>query len=345
MSPTIEDHFDDLYDLPAAGARLRNMAAPKQRKKSRVDAHKQRKYKTEQVMTELAPQQDVTMRFSYKASRHEGLWLTSSLQELYENQWFGDVLQMVKGGKEASVYVCTGGPATSLPLVAAKVYRPRMYRTIKNDAIYREGRASLSGGHEITDKRALHAIHKRTEFGRGLIQTSWLEHEYKTMQILYEAGLDVPQPLASDTNAIVMSYFGDESMGAPTLNDVDLDRHEARVLFERVIHNIDQMLTLKRVHADLSAFNILYWNGEIVLIDFPQAINPDQNGQAYRIFERDVLRVCQYFKRQGVPSQPLKLATDLWTRHRYSFLPEVNHKLLDDASEDDRGLREVLRNR
>jgi hypothetical protein len=36
------------------------------------------------------------------------------------------------------------------------------------------------------------------------------------------------------------------------------------------------------------------------------------------IFRRDVERLCQYFERYGVESDPLDLARELWTRH----LPE-----------------------
>jgi hypothetical protein len=32
-------------------------------------------------------------------------WLTTSLGGFYEEHWFDDVVRMVKGGKEASVYL------------------------------------------------------------------------------------------------------------------------------------------------------------------------------------------------------------------------------------------------
>ena len=79
----------------------------------------------------------------------------------------------------------------------------------------------------------------------------------------------MPRPFASSSNAILMSYYGDEVMGAPTLNEVSLAAAEARALFDRVIHNIDLMLTKGRIHGDLSAFNILYWEGDIVADRFP----------------------------------------------------------------------------
>jgi RIO kinase 1 len=297
------------------------------------------------AFTEIAGQADQEFSMSYHASRHEALWLKDSLQNFFINKWFDDVLRMVKGGKEASVYLCQGNATSGLDYVAAKVYRPRQFRSLKNDWLYREGRVNLDeSGRNITNKGMLHAMQKRTEYGRQLMHTSWLEHEYQALRILHEAGADVPRPLASDSNAILMSYYGDAVMGAPTLNDVDLDAAEARTLFERVVHNIDLMLSLGQIHGDLSAFNILYWDGNIVLIDFPQTVHPDENRSAYHIFERDVVRIGEYFQRQGVRSNPRKLAEDLWAKHHQRFTPLVDPKALEEADENEREIWESLKN-
>jgi RIO kinase 1 len=278
---------------------------------------------------------------TYQASRHEREWIVDSLSHFFEQQWFEDILRLLKGGKEASVYLCSTNGLAVPELIAAKVYRPRRFRSLKNDFVYQEGRARLDeNGNVIHNSGLQHAMNKRTEFGRQLLHTSWIEHEFKTLQILYEAGADVPRPFTRGDNAILMEYIGSDGLPAPTLSDVNLPCDEARRLFDRVIHNIDLMLAHQRVHADLSAFNILYWEGEICLIDFPQAIHPDENRNAYRIFERDVTRVCEYFARQGVPSQPRRLAADIWTGHRYHIQPTVDPRDLDDTSEKDRELWE-----
>lgn len=293
----------------------------------------------------VADQTDEEFTISYQAARHEALWLKDSLQNFLINKWFDDILRMVKGGKEASVYLCRGNATSGLDLVAAKVYRPRQFRSLKNDWLYREGRGNLDeSGRKITNKGMLHAMHKKTDYGRELLHTSWLEHEFQALRVLYEAGADVPRPLASDSNAILMSYYGDEVMGAPTLNDVDLDPTESRVLYERVVHNIDLMLSRGQIHGDLSAFNILYWNGKIILIDFPQTVHPDQNRSAYSIFERDVVRVSEYFQRQGVRSNPRKLAESLWTKYNQRFIPLLDPKALDEAEDIDREIWESLKN-
>lgn len=283
-------------------------------------------------------------KFTYKAARFEEAWLLGSLVEIAEHQWISDVLRKVKGGKEASVYLCTPGVAVDAPLLAAKIYRPRMLRNLKNDAQYRAGREDLDeNGNVIVDDGALHAMKKRSAFGEEVRHQSWIAYEFTTLETLHAAGADVPKPYAMEKNAILMDYIGDRANPAPVLNAVNLDPDEAGLLFERVVRNIDLMLTNDRIHGDLSAFNILYWNGNITLIDFPQVVLPKSNPASWNIFLRDVTRICQYFSAQGVDCDARFLAADLWTSHGHKIVQEVHPKYLDpEKMEDRRVWKEVV---
>ena len=262
--------------------------------------------------------------FTYAASRHEEWWLLDSLGPFYDEQWFDDVLRIIKGGKEASVYLCKANPSAGKKLLAAKVYRPRSLRNLRKDHLYREGRSRLDhNGLVIYKDRQQRAMDKRTTYGQELMHTSWIEHEFRTMSILSKAGCDIPRPCASAHNAILMDFIGNEMMGAPTLNEITLDKSEAGTIFDRVIHNLRVMLAHQRVHGDFSAYNILYWNGDITLIDFPQAINPKKNPNAYPIFQRDVIRICEYFSDQGLDTNPIELADELWAENNYSTAPNI----------------------
>ena len=279
--------------------------------------------------------------FTYKAARFEEAWLLASLTNIAEHQWISDVLRKVKGGKEASVYLCSSGAGMDAPLVAAKVYRPRSLRNLKNDQQYRTGRADLDeSGNVIVNDGTLHAMQKRTAFGEEVRHQSWIAYEYKTLEILCEAGADVPKPYTMEKNAILMGFVGDLSNSAPALNSMTLELDEAKPLYERVVHNIDLMLTHDRIHGDLSAYNILYWNGDITLIDFPQVVLPEANPASWTIFFRDVTRVCQYFSAQGVQCNARKLASDLWTSHGHKIVKEVDPKYLDAEKPEDRRIWE-----
>ena len=331
------DDFDDLEGLP----RIKNMPDIRISQPWRGPVKRKRKLSQSEMIASLKEQKDDVgeYEFTYDASRHEREWIVNSLGLFYEMQWFADILRLVKGGKEASVYQCLASSVSPVKgrFIAAKVYRPRRFRNLRKDHIYREGREDLDdSGNVIVKDKMLKAIRKRSDFGRKVMHTSWLEHEYKTMQILHAAGADIPKPYASGKNAILMDYIGDEEMASPTLNSVDLDRAEARLLFERLVHNIEIFLANELVHADLSAFNILYWEGEIMLIDFPQAISPIENHNAFMIFERDLRRICEYFIRQGVEVDYYDLAKKLWQTYDYRQMPEIDLNMLDEEDEQDR---------
>lgn len=280
-----------------------------------------------------------TFAFTYKAARFEEGWLLDSLGYFYEQHWISDVLRKVKAGKEASVYLCRSGSQVDAPLVAVKVYRPRMLRNLRDDHLYREGRVDLDEEGKTLHKEAeVHAILTRSRFGEQVRHQSWIAYEYTALQALHEAGADVPRPYEMAHNAILMGYLGDETVPAPTLNEVDLGPGEAAPLFERLVRNLDLMLASGRVHGDLSAYNVLYWGDEIALIDFPQVISPEQNRNAWSIFERDVTRLCEYFIAQGLTLNPRRIAADLWTAHGYRLRPEVHPRLLDADDPRDRKL-------
>ncbi len=244
-------------------------------------------------------------------------WLLEALQDFFDQALISDVLSAVKGGKEANVYRCLAHPATGRELLAAKVYRPRMFRNLRNDAMYREGRETLTDeGRPIkkSDQRVMRALHKKTAFGQAVAHSSWLLHEYTALQTLFAAGVSVPEPFGVSANAILMDFIGDEDFAAPPLESVRLDRDEAENLFAQVIGDIETMLQHGFVHGDLSAYNLLYWEGRVVIIDFPQVTNSARNSMASTILRRDVDRVCEYFARQGVRSSPGALHYQMWSR-------------------------------
>jgi len=249
-------------------------------------------------------------------SKHEREWILNYLGNFYEEHLISDVLRRVKGGKEATVYCCQAHPSVGESLLAGKVYHERMFRSLKNDALYRQGRNVLDiEGKRVRGKREARAMFRKTDFGQGLLHTAWLSSEFMTMRKLHDAGVDVPKPFAQNDNAMLMEYMGDDRNAAPALHEVRLPSDEAKPLFERMMHNIELMLINERVHGDLSAYNVLYWEGEVKIIDFPQAIDPYINKDAYWILERDVTRICQYFGKYGIRVDASQITSDFWEKH------------------------------
>lgn len=246
---------------------------------------------------------------TFLASQRDGLWILSSLAHFYDEDLITDVLHAVRSGKEASVYCCAAHPATGADYLAAKVYRPRMFRSLKNDAIYRQSRLQHDRtGRIVRNVRRFDAGHK----GRALQVKSWIEYEYETQRLLFEGGANVARPISHIGNAVLMEYIGAVGDPAPLLKEVRLAQHEARPLFDCILHNIGLFLACNRIHGDLSEFNILYWQGNVTIIDFAQAVDPRQNAAVFPLLLRDVERVCSYFARYGVVADARELARDLW---------------------------------
>lgn len=236
---------------------------------------------------------------------HEAI--DEALAPFFTKQLITEVCHTIKSGKEASVYLCEADPSTGVQYLAAKIYRPRESRAFKNDAIYHAGEF-------IGDLRVRKAVAQKTRFGREVQFRDWVEREFQALRQLHAFGADVPKVHARSENAILMQFIGEGDQPATPLNRVTLDRAAAAVLFDRIMTNVALGLSLGLIHADLSAFNILYQDGRVTVIDFPQVVDARTNPHAYDLLQRDIDNVCRYFGRFGVAADGGGLAWEMWSR-------------------------------
>jgi RIO kinase 1 len=68
-----------------------------------------------------------------------------------------------------------------------------------------------------------------------------------------------------------------------------------------VVDNVRAMTAAGVVHADLSAYNLLWWKGRLVIIDLPQAVEFTTNTDAFELLHRDMANVGGWFGRRGLP--------------------------------------------
>lgn len=219
------------------------------------------------------------------------------LQALYERGYFSDILGELQSGKEANVYLAQGPSG----LLAAKVYRDLVVRSFRNDQVYREGRF-------IGDARIKKAVTKRTRAGLSAQQRLWVQTEYRQLWELYQAGISVPKPMVGPGpddisqagRVVLMTFIGDDNGPAPRLSDLRLDGEAARDAFAQSLSIMASLLRLGKVHGDYSSYNLLWWQGRLVVIDFPQMVNIQENRQAQALLERDVRSLCLSFRKQGI---------------------------------------------
>lgn len=232
-----------------------------------------------------------------------------ALEEFIERGVIDDVAGVVKSGKEATVYLCESRDG----LVAAKVYRSTEVRRFAHDAMYREGRLRRKNRYE-------RAIAAKGRAGREFAFAAWVGAEYDTLATLHRAGANVPRPIGRSEQVVLMEYLGDEETPAPLLNQAQLAPVEAERALASLLDDIETALAYDRVHGDLSPFNVLWWRGRPVLIDFPQAIDPRFNSSALTLLQRDIDRICAHFERYGILRDAHRIARDLWSRFLRSEL-------------------------
>jgi len=329
---TLNDNFDhaDKYDALAEDI-LRHNRSRLTHKSNRTKG-KDKKPSRQEVLNTLVDESDLVEDFvptyvkNIDPKHFERRWVIESLSGFYRDKLISDVLFQVKVGKEANVYACIGGESADCEMIAAKLYRPRMFRHLRNDAAYKIGRLTHTREGKKTKRNSgiERATKKKTKFGQDLEFANWIGHEYRMQTKLYEAGADVPKPVGHAGNVILMAFCGDEQTAAATLNDVTLNSAEAQPLFDQIIENIQLMLALNLVHGDLSPYNILYWQGELTIIDFPQVVDATVNPNAQTFLQRDVQRIVDYFAPYGVSADGPKISLDLWQQFMNGELPLYN---------------------
>ncbi len=222
-----------------------------------------------------------------------------------------DVLRTIGDGKEATVYLCRADPSTGVEYLAAKVYRAQKFRAFAGARTYARERGPR-------DARSARAIRTQSRKGRSLAHHEWITWEWETLCRVHDAGADVPSPLACSDDAILMEYVGTAEGAAPQLRHVELDRSTAAALLARLLRNVEIFLGCDLVHADLSAFNVLYSDERPFVIDVPQAIDARRHPDAFAYLQRDVQNLERYFAPHGLDAG--RFAENAWARYRRGML-------------------------
>jgi RIO kinase 1 len=228
-----------------------------------------------------------------------------SEENVYDGIYVEECLSIIKSGKEAAVFLCSAQSHTGLEYVAVKVYKPLEQRSFRNDKVYQQGRY-------IDDARLRRAYKNKSKAGQKVQYSNWITAEWETMTLLHDAGADVPCPYNAAGSAIVMEYIGDPDAPAEILHNVRLKGDEPERAYNRIIRNIRIQLAAGRVHGDLSPFNILHRDSKIWIIDFPQAVDPYSNRDAFGLLLRDIENINKYFRKYFNPPDPYQTAAKLW---------------------------------
>jgi RIO kinase 1 len=241
----------------------------------------------------------------------------NAFEHFFDEGLITKVIRPIKSGKEASVHLCRANPSTTGETLAAlKVFHPPDRRAFRDEGIYRDGEF-------IKPRRVRVAVEKRTTFGKVVAAAIWVDREWEMLKTLSAAGADVPKPIMRSDRAILMTYIGDEDDAAPQLRSYRPDPDEAEELVRQVIRNVELFLYRNVIHGDLSPYNILVWDGQVTLIDLPQAVDPRKNRHARSFLQRDLERACEWAEAHGLDADADRLTADYWTAWEFAdLIPE-----------------------
>ena len=228
-------------------------------------------------------------------------WLITDEVEYLERD-----LGNLKSGKEAEVFVIERSYGDHSCLLAHKRYRPRTVHhkgelealgfqqanRFMNDSTYRDGR-------KFAKSRDQRAAERMTNYGKTLLTGRWTGHELDMLEQAWAAGVNVPYPLGARGDGLLMQFVGDEERAAPSLAQARLDPSEICSARAQLIENLELLVGAGFVHADLSAYNLLWWEEQLWFIDFPQAVDVTINPHAFDYLYRDVTNVGSWFARHG----------------------------------------------
>ncbi|CAH2092566.1 unnamed protein product [Euphydryas editha] len=138
----------------------------------------------------------------------------------------------------------------------------------------------------------------------------WAEKEMHNLMRIQKIGLNCPEIVCLKKHILVMSFIGKDNKRALKLKDVILKPEKWPSVYNEVVEAMHKLYNEGHlVHADLSEYNILWWENKCWFIDVSQSVQPDHpNGLEFLL--KDCRNIINFFEKKGVPD--IKTAEDLF---------------------------------
>ena len=223
--------------------------------------------------------------------------------EPYEDQPLGTL----KSGKEAEIFLVQRRYASGPRLLAHKRYRPRYpvkgqlrEEGFSNSTAYRGD--SIYKASWFLPTRDKKAVMGGSRYGHELAGRLWPAQEFAMLTRAWQSGASVPYPVEQTDHGLLMEFIGDpaELVAAPKLVQAGLGADALASAWHQLLGSLIALTMAGLVHADLSAYNLLWWEGRLVMIDLPQAVEFTTNPDAFELLHRDISNVGDWFGRRGV---------------------------------------------
>ena len=193
----------------------------------------------------------------------------------------------ISTGKEANVYEALASDDGVDHDIAIKIYRI-------NASNFQQMREYLEGDPRFegigSDKKK--------------VVLAWTQKEFANLRRAQQAGVRVPRPIAVERNVLVMELVGLVEDRARRLAEVDVENPETA--YEVVREYMRRLHAAGLVHGDLSEYNMIIHDGELVVIDLGQAVTV-HHPNSEEFLRRDCRNVAAFFGRQGLDTDGAEL--------------------------------------
>ncbi|KAL8581307.1 hypothetical protein ACOMHN_034386 [Nucella lapillus] len=209
-------------------------------------------------------------------------------------------------GKESAVFEATGGSMEGVEIpkrVAVKVYKTTLMD-------FRTREKYIHGDHRFSSDDY------KKQNPRKIIKI-WAMKEVANLNRMRKFDVPCPRVVTLKKHVLVMSMIGGDKP-APKLQEVKLSVADEQDAYEQTLEEVnlsvadeqdayEQTLEIMKtlqakcalVHADLSAFNLLWHEGRVFVIDVSQAVDLT-HPQAFNFLFRDCTNISTHFQKRGV---------------------------------------------
>jgi len=203
------------------------------------------------------------------------------LDKLVSNGTLRAIHGCISTGKEANVYYAESAEGDR----AVKIYKTSIL-VFKDRDKYVTGEYRFRHGYCKSNPRKMVKV--------------WAEKEMRNLKRLYSEGLPCPLPVALKNHVLIMSFIGSaEGQAAPRLKNAELNARQMRDAYAQVVRLMRRMYHRCRlVHADLSEYNLLYFDGLVYVIDVSQSVEHD-HPHAMDFLKKDAENMTRFFATAG----------------------------------------------
>lgn len=218
----------------------------------------------------------------------------TAVRELARKKFFEEMEFVISTGKEGNVFRCVSG---------TNHYALKIFKVGTSD--FHHMSEYIVGDERFKDVRK----------DKLEIVKLWTKKEFRNLEDFTKAKVRVPLPIAINRNCLLMEFIGANGEAAPRAKDKPFIDPEKQ--YKIMCEYLAKLINARLVHADLSEYNILNNEEELVIIDVGQAVTT-MHPNAKQFYERDIQNVSKWFSKFGVDTSYEKM---------YATVKELSEKL------------------